>query len=51
MDDGEGRFLSQLLREKAVVEERLGALPSANLSDAGHVQASSLSILLGWLPA
>lgn len=51
VDDGEGRFLSQLFREKAVVEEGLGALPRANLSDAGHVQASSLSVFLGRLPA
>lgn len=51
MDDGEGRFLGQLIREKAIVEERLGALPNANLSDAGHVQASSLSVFLGRLPA
>lgn len=33
------------------MEERLGALPRADLSDAGHIESSSVSILLGRLPA
>lgn len=51
MYDGEGCLLRQLLRERPVMEEGLSALPSANLSDAGHVQTSSLPVFLGRLPA
>lgn len=51
VDDGEGRLLGQLLRDRTVMQEGLSALPSADLSDAGHVQASSLPVFLGRLPA
>lgn len=51
MNDGEGGFLGQLLGQRVVVEERLGALPGADLPDAGDVQPSPFGILLGWLPA
>ena len=51
MYDGEGRFLGQVLGERAVMEERLGALPGADLSDAGDVQPCPVRVLLGRLPA
>lgn len=51
VDDGEGRLLGQLLRGRAVMEEGLGALACADLPDAGHVQPSSIPVLLGRLPA
>lgn len=51
MYDREGRFLSQVFGERTVMEERLGALPRANLSDAGDVQPSPVGVLLRRLPA
>ncbi|TNN61865.1 hypothetical protein EYF80_027881 [Liparis tanakae] len=51
VDDREGRLLGQVLGERPVVAERLGALPGADLSDAGDVQPGALRVLLGRLPA
>lgn len=51
VDNGECRLLSQVLGQRPVVEEGLGALPSADFPDAGHVQPRPLPVLLGWLPA
>lgn len=51
MYDREGRFLSQVFRDWTIMEERLCALPGANLSDAGDVQPSPVPVLLRRLPA
>lgn len=51
MYDREGCFFSQMFGERAIVEEGLGALPSADLTNAGNVKPSPVSIFLGWLPA
>lgn len=49
--DGEGRLLSQVFRQRSVMEEGLGALPGANLSDAADVEPSPVPVLLRRLPA
>ena len=49
--DGEGSLLSQVLCRRAVVQEGLGALASADLFDGAHVEAGTVSVLLGGLPA